>query len=90
MQSISSIDCECKRGDMAYGLQKNILLRGTLKGAVNLLLGHPSYEVKFEDSSSAEYDLAKCMHIYHGLLIFFDKNSRLISSSISSLKLMII
>lgn len=80
MQSVSTIDHECKRGDMAYDLQQNILVRGTPREAVNMLLGRPSYE----DSSSAEYDLGKCMHVYHGLLIFFDKNSRLISSRISS------
>ncbi len=80
MQGVSSINHECKRGDMAYDLQKNILQKGAAREAVNVLLGRPSYE----DSASAEYDLGRCMHVYHGLLIFFDKDNRLISSRISS------
>ncbi len=71
---------ECKRGDMAYDLQQNILVRGAQREAVTALLGRPA----FEDQSSMEYDLGKCMHVYHGLLIFFDQNNRLISSRISS------
>jgi len=45
-----------------------------------VLLGRPS----FEDGPSVEYDLGKCMHVYHGLLIFFDANNRLLNSRISS------
>lgn len=71
---------ECKRGDMAYDLQQNILTRGAPREAVTALLGRPA----FEENNAIEYDLGKCMHVYHGLLIFFDENNRLINSRISS------
>jgi len=80
MQSAATIETECKRGDMAYDLQKNILAVGSPKDAIAILLGRPSYE----DTNSVEYDLGKCMHVYHGLLIYFDKNNRLTNSRISS------
>lgn len=80
MQSAATIETECKRGDMAYDLQKNILAVGSPKEAIAILLGRPSYE----DTNSVEYDLGKCMHVYHGLLIYFDKNNRLTNSRISS------
>ena len=80
MQSSATIEKECKRGDMAYDLKQHVLARGTPRSAVSVLLGRPSYE----DANSAEYDLGKCMHVYHGLLIFFDENNRLINSRISS------
>ncbi len=71
---------ECKRGDMAYDLQQNILTRGVQREAVTALLGRPA----FEEENAIEYDLGKCMHVYHGLLIYFDQNNRLINSRISS------
>jgi hypothetical protein len=71
---------ECKRGDMAYDLQQNILTNGVQREAVTALLGRPA----FEEKNAIEYDLGKCMHVYHGLLIFFDENNRMISSRISS------
>jgi hypothetical protein len=80
MQSVATIQTECKRGDMAYHLQQRILVRGTPRDAVGMLLGRPSYE----DSNTMEYDLGKCMHVYHGLRIFFDENNRLLHSRISS------
>lgn len=80
MQSAATIETECKRGDMAYDLQQHILAKGTSKDAISMLLGRPSYE----DATSVEYDLGKCMHVYHGLLIFFDENNRLVNSRISS------
>jgi len=80
MQHAASIETECKRGNMAYDLQQRVLGRGLPKATVALLLGRPSYE----DAVSVEYDLGKCMHVYHGLLIFFDKNNRLVNSRISS------
>jgi hypothetical protein len=80
MQSAASIEKDCKRGDMAYDLQKNVLGKGAPRNSVNLLLGRPSYE----DGNAMEYDLGKCMHVYHGLLLFFDENNRLINSRISS------
>jgi len=80
MEAASTIQTECKRGDMAYDLQQNILGIGSPKEAVTVLLGRPSYE----DTHSVEYDLGKCMHVYHGLLIYFDENNRLANSRISS------
>ena len=80
MQSAATITTECKRGDMAYDLQQHILVKGAPKEAVAVLLGRPSYE----DAQSVEYDLGKCMHVYHGLLIFFDENNLLTNSRISS------
>ena len=80
MQHAATIEQECKRGDMAYDLQQNVLSKGTAREAVSVLLGRPSYE----DEKSMEYDLGKCMHVYYGLLLFFDKNNRLINSRISS------
>lgn len=80
MQAASTIEAECKRGDMAYDLQQHVLGTGAQKQAVAVLLGRPSYE----DNHSMEYDLGKCMHVYHGLLIYFDENNRLTNSRISS------
>lgn len=71
---------ECKRGDMAYDLQQNILKRGVNREAVTALLGRPA----MEEGNAIEYDLGKCMHVYHGLLIYFDEHNRLINSRISS------
>lgn len=80
MQYAETLQKDCRRGDLAYDLQKNILLPGAQKQAVMALLGRPS----FEDKNAIEYDLGKCMHVYHGLLINFDNNDRLINSRISS------
>lgn len=80
IQLATSTKNECKRGDMAYDLQQNILSKGVQREAVTALLGRPA----FEEKNSIEYDLGKCMHVYHGLLIFFDENNRLINSRISS------
>ena len=80
MQYAPSLQNECKRGDMAYDLQKNILVRGLKREAVTSMLGRPAYE----ESNSMSYDLGKCMHVYHGLLVYFDADSRLINSRISS------
>jgi hypothetical protein len=80
MQSVATINTECKRGDMAYDLQKNILSKGVKREAVMVLLGRPSYEEK----NAIEYDLGKCMFVYHGLLVFFDDNNKLVQSRISS------
>lgn len=71
---------ECKRGDMAYDLQNNILFRGVKREQITVLLGRPAHE----DGQLMEYDLGKCMHVYHALLIVFDKDGRLINSRISS------
>lgn len=80
MQAASTIQTECKRGDMAYDLQQHVLALGSPKEMIEVLLGRPSYE----EGRSVEYDLGMCMHVYHGLLIYFDENNRLINSRISS------
>jgi len=41
MQSAATITSECKRGDMAYDLQKNILARGSSKDAVGCAARSP-------------------------------------------------
>jgi hypothetical protein len=80
IQAEATVQNECKRGDMAYDLQQNILVKGTPKEAVAILLGRPNYDA----DRHVEYDLGKCMHVYHGLLIYFDENNNLINSRISS------
>ena len=80
MQANATLQTQCKRGDMAFDLQQHILGKGAPRQAVNALLGLPSYEEKH----FIEYDLGKCMHVYHGLLIYFDENNRLANSRISS------
>jgi outer membrane protein assembly factor BamE (lipoprotein component of BamABCDE complex) len=80
MQLANTVQQECKRGDMAYDLKSNILMRGAHKDAVMALLGRPS----LEDSGAIEYDLGKCMHVYHALRVYFDANNRLTHSQISS------
>lgn len=85
MQYAATIEQECKRGDMAFDLQQNVLMRGARKEAVMALLGRPSIEQPLASNHSAiEYDLGKCMHVYHGLLVFFDANNQLTHSRISS------
>lgn len=75
-----SVQKDCRRGDMAYDLKNNILIRGAKKEAVMALLGRPS----LEDANALEYDLGKCMHVYHALRIYFDADGRLTHSQISS------
>lgn len=80
MEAAANVNTECKRGDMAYHLQQQILSPGVHRDAVSALLGRPS----FEDTNAIEYDLGLCMHVYHGLRIFFDQDNRLLHSRISS------
>lgn len=80
MELSSSVQHDCRRGDMAYDLKANILIRGARKEAVMALLGRPS----LEDTDALEYDLGKCMHVYHALRIYFDHDGRLTHSQISS------
>jgi hypothetical protein len=80
MQYASTLQQECKRGDMAYDLKENILIKGAKREAVMALLGRPSIEEK----NAIEYDLGRCMHVYHGLLIFFDEQGKLLHTRISS------
>lgn len=80
MQLSGNVQHECKRGDMAYDLKNNVLIRSAKKEAVMALLGRPS----LEDGNALEYDLGKCMHVYHALRIYFDADGRLTHSQISS------
>ncbi len=80
MELSSSVQKDCRRGDMAYDLKNHILIRGAKKEAVMALLGRPS----LEDANALEYDLGKCMHVYHALRIYFDQDGRLTHSQISS------
>ncbi len=80
MQNAATLEQECKRGDMAYDLKERILIKGAKREAVMALLGRPS----LEDTNAIEYDLGKCMHVYHALRIFFDNDGRLMHSRISS------
>lgn len=80
MESLATVEQDCKRGDMAYHLKENILIAGAQREAVNALLGRPSYE----DATMIEYDLGKCMHVYHGLRLYFDSDNRLLHSKITS------
>lgn len=80
IESAATIETDCRRGDMAYHLQQQILSKGVPRDAVSALLGRPS----FEDANAIEYDLGRCMHVYHGLRIFFDADNRLLHSRISS------
>lgn len=85
MQHAATIGKECKRSDMAFDLQQNILIKRAPKEARIALLGRPSIEQSFTANNSAnEYDLGKCRHIYHGLLMFFNANNQLTQSGISS------
>lgn len=80
MQHAATVEHECKRGDMAYDLKEHILIKGAKREAVMALLGRPS----LEDAGAIEYDLGKCMHVYHALRIFFDAQGNLMHTRISS------
>lgn len=74
----SSVDKTCHRGDMAYDLQQNVLQSGMTREAATSLLGRPSWE----DTNQMEYDLGSCMHVIHGLRLFFNENNQLTHSRI--------
>jgi len=80
MQYATTTEQNCKRGDMAYDLKTHILIKGARREAVMALLGRPN----IEEQNAIEYDLGRCMHVYHGLLIFFDEQDRLLHTRISS------
>lgn len=71
-------DKACHRGDMAYDLQQHVLHPGMAREATTILLGRPTWE----DVAQSEYDLGSCMHVIHGLRLFFDGNHRLTHSRI--------
>lgn len=68
----------CARGDMAYDLQQHVLTPGLLRDQVTVLLGRPTWE----DGDQIEYDLGSCMHVIHGLRLFFDARGQLLHSRI--------
>ncbi len=70
---------ECKRGDMAYDLQQEVLLKNMPRKNVTALLGRPT----FEDPDAIEYELGMCMHAVYGLRIYFDEQNLLTHSRIS-------
>lgn len=72
-------DNNCKRGDMAYDLQQHVLLSGITRQQATVLLGRPTWE----DVRQIEYDLGQCMHVQHGLRLFFDESDHLTLSRIS-------
>ena len=72
-------DNNCKRGDMAYDLQQRVLMPGITRQQAMVLLGRPTWE----DPRQIEYDLGQCMHVEHGLRLFFDNNDRLTHSRIA-------
>ena len=69
----------CKRGDMAYDLQQNILQQGLTLDKVTLMLGRPTWD----DGNQIEYDLGKCMQAEHGLRLFFNAQHQLTHSRIT-------
>lgn len=79
MTAAATLDNTCHRGDMAYDLQQRLLRPGLSHDQVTMLLGRPEWE----DPQQIEYDLGKCMHVEHGLRVFFDAQGRLTHSRIS-------
>lgn len=79
MTSLENTDQPCKRGDMAYDLQQNILQQGLTLDKVTLMLGRPTWD----DGDQIEYDLGKCMHVEHGLRLFFNAQHQLTHSRIT-------
>ncbi len=74
----SITDKTCHRGDMAYDLQQNVLQAGITREAATSLLGRPSWE----EAGQMEYDLGNCMHVIHGLRLFFNEQNQLTHSRI--------
>ncbi len=64
---------------MAIALQQTILQPGMPVEQAMLLLGRPSWD----DGNQIEYDLGKCMHVEHGLRLFFNDKSLLTHSRIT-------
>ena len=71
-------DKRCFRGDMAYELQKKLLMKGIPRENTIALLGAPTWA----DEQSTEYDLGHCLWVEHGLRLAFDEDGRLINSRI--------
>lgn len=79
MTSLENAEQPCKRGDMAYDLQQNILQQGLTLDKVTLMLGRPTWD----DGNQIEYDLGKCMQVEHGLRLFFNEQHQLTHSRIT-------
>lgn len=79
MTSLEHAEQPCKRGDMAYDLQQNILQQGLTLDKVTLMLGRPTWD----DGNQIEYDLGKCMQVEHGLRLFFNEQHQLTHSRIT-------
>ncbi|MFA6178195.1 MAG: hypothetical protein WC696_01130 [Candidatus Methylopumilus sp.] len=75
----ASADKTCHRGDMAYDLQQNVLKPGMSRENVTVMLGRPAWE----DPQQIEYDLGNCMHVEHGLRLFFNDSNQLTHTRIS-------
>jgi len=75
----ATADKTCHRGDMAYDLQQNVLKPGMSRENVTVLLGRPTWD----DPQQIEYDLGQCMHVEHGLRLFFNANGQLTHTRIS-------
>ena len=74
----SSPEKTCHRGDMAYDLEQNVLETGMSREEATSLLGRPTWE----EAGQMEYDLGNCMHVIHGLRLFFNENNQLTHSRI--------
>jgi hypothetical protein len=74
----SSSEKSCHRGDMAFDLQQHVLQAGITREEATSLLGRPSWE----EAGQMEYDLGNCMHVIHGLRLFFNENNQLTHSRI--------
>ncbi len=72
----------CHRGDMAYDLQQNVLFTGMSRQQATVLLGRPTWDDRLETGSQIEYDLGTCMHVIHGIRLFFDEHDQLTHSRI--------
>lgn len=68
----------CARGEMVRDIQQRLLAPGMPKAQVMVLLGRPSWE----DDKQIEYDLGVCMHVVHGLQLYFDDQGMLLHSRI--------
>jgi len=78
MTASSNKENLCQRGDMAYDLEQNILFPGFPRDKAMVLLGRPTWD----DGQQIEYDLGSCMHVIHGLRLFFNEQGQLIHSRI--------
>ena len=79
MTSPSAKGEDCHRGDMAYYLQQQVLIKNMPRKNVMEILGRPT----FEDPDAVEYELGMCMHAVYGLRIYFNEQNLLTHSRIA-------